>query len=78
MAEDKDFAALCEKYAAARSEGTLRGKALNELYEACIAKGRSLDMARYAIEEAIARRLEERMIYRMQDVSKEIMDVFKG
>ena len=62
MAEDKDFAALCEKYAAARSEGTLRGKALNELYEACIAKGRSLDMARYAIEEAIARRLEARMI----------------
>ena len=62
MAEDKDFVELCEKYAAARSEGTLRGKALNELYEACIAKGRSLDMARYAIEEAIARRLEARMI----------------
>ena len=62
MAEDKDFAVLCEKYAAARSEGTLRGKALNELYEACIAKGKSLDMARYAIEKAIERRLEERMI----------------
>lgn len=62
MAEDREFAALCEKYAAARSEGTLRGKALKELYEACIAKGRSLDMARYAIEEAIERRLEERMI----------------
>lgn len=62
MAEDKDFAALCEKYAAARSEGTLRGKALNELYEACIAKGKSLDMVRYAIEKAIERRLEERMI----------------
>lgn len=62
MAEDKDFAVLCEKYAAARSEGTLRGKALNELYEACIAKGKSLDMARYAIEKSIERRLEERMI----------------
>ena len=62
MGENKEFLDLCRKYAAARSEGNLRGKELNELYEACMAKGKSLDMTRYAIEEAIEKCLEERMI----------------
>lgn len=62
MAEDKDFAALCDRYVKARMEEKLRGKELNELYEACVAKGKALDMTRYAIEGAIAKRLEERMI----------------
>ena len=62
MAEDKNFMELCRKYATARSEGTLRGKDLSALYEACMAKGKSLDMTRYAIEEAIEKCLEERMI----------------
>ena len=62
MTEDKEFAALCDKYVEARMEEKVRGKELNELYEACVAKGKALDMTRYAIEEAIAKRLEERMI----------------
>ena len=62
MTEDKDFAALCDKYVEARMKEKMRGKELNDLYEACIEKGKALDMTRYAIEEAIARRLEERMI----------------
>ena len=62
MTEDREFAALCDKYVEARMEEKLRGKELNELYEACVAKGKALDMTRYAIEEAIAKRLEERMI----------------
>lgn len=62
MTEDKDFAALCDKYVEARMKEKMRGKELNDLYEACIEKGKALDMTRYAIEEAIAKRLEERMI----------------
>ena len=62
MADDKDFAALCDKYVEARMKEKMRGKELNDLYEACIEKGKALDMTRYAIEEAIAKRLEERMI----------------
>ena len=62
MAEDKEFMALCRKYAEARSEGTLHGKELTALYEACMEKGKSLDMTRYAIEEAIENCLEERLI----------------
>ncbi len=62
MTEDKDFAALCDKYVKARMEEKMRGKELNDLYEACIEKGKALDMTRYAIEEAIAKRLEERMV----------------
>ena len=62
MAVDKDFMELCRKYAAARSEGNLRGKELSDLYEACMEKGKSLDMTRYAIEETIETCLEERMI----------------
>ncbi len=61
MAEDKEFMALCRKYATARSEGT-RGKELTALYEACMEKGKSLDMTRYAIEEAIENCLEERLL----------------
>ena len=62
MTEDKEFAALCDKYVEARMEEKLRGKELNDLYEACVAKGKALDMTRYAIEEAIAKRMEERMV----------------
>lgn len=62
MTEDKDFAALCDKYVEARMKEKMRGKELNDLYEACIEKGKALDMTRYAIEEAIAKRLEERMV----------------
>ena len=62
MTEDKDFAALCDKYVEARMKEKMRGKELNDLYEACIEKGKALDMTRYAIEEAIATRLEERMV----------------
>ncbi len=62
MTEDKQLLELCKKYAAARSEGTIRGKDLNELYEACVARGKELDMTRYAIEEVIEKCLEERMI----------------
>ena len=61
MAADKEFIEMCRRYAAARSEGK-RGKELNELYIACMEKGRNLDMTRYAIEEAIENCLEERMI----------------
>ena len=62
MSEDKEFMALCRKYAAARGEGTLHAKELSALYEACIEKGKSLDMTRYAIEEAIERCLEEHLL----------------
>lgn len=62
MAEDKEFMALCRKYAAARTEGTLHAKELTALYEACMEKGKSLDMTRYAIEEAIENCLEERLL----------------
>ena len=62
MAEDKEFMALCRKYAAARTEGTLHAKELAALYEACMEKGKSLDMTRYAIEEAIENCLEERLL----------------
>ncbi len=62
MTEDKDFAALCDKYVEARMKEKMRGKELNDLYEACIEKGKALDMTRYAIEEAIAKRLEARMV----------------
>ena len=62
MTEDKEFAALCDKYVEARMEEKLRGKELNDLYEACVAKGKALDMTSYAIEGAIAKRLEKRMI----------------
>ena len=62
MAEDKDFLEMCRKYAEARSEGTLRGKELSDFYQAIMEKGKSLDMTRYAMEEAIEKCLEERMI----------------
>ena len=62
MAEDKDFLEMCRKYAKARSEGTLRGKELSDFYQASMEKGKSLDMTRYAMEEAIEKCLEERMI----------------
>ena len=62
MEEDREFAALCDRYVEARMKEKLRGKELNDLYEACVAKGKALDMTRYAIEESIERRLEERMI----------------
>ncbi|MBR1884857.1 MAG: hypothetical protein IJ812_00470 [Schwartzia sp.] len=62
MEENREFMDLCRKYAAARSEGNLRGKELSELYEACMEKGKSLDMTRYAIEEAIESCLEERLL----------------
>ena len=62
MAEDKEFMELCRKYAAARSEGTVRGKALGDLYQEIMEKGKSIDMTRYAIEEVIEKCLEERMI----------------
>ena len=62
MAADKDFMEMCRKYAEARSEGSLRGKALSDLYEAIMEKGKSLDMTRYEMEEAIEKCLEERMI----------------
>lgn len=53
---------MCRKYAEARSEGTLRGKELSDFYQAIMEKGKSLDMTRYAMEEAIEKCLEERMI----------------
>jgi len=62
MAEDKEFMELCRKYAAARGEGTLHAKELGALYDACLEKGKSLDMTRYAIEEVIENCLEERLI----------------
>ncbi len=62
MADDRELLELCRKYAAARYEGTMRGKELNDLYEACMDRGKALDMTRYAIEEVIERCLEERMI----------------
>ena len=62
MAENAEFMELCRKYAEARSEGTLRGKELSDLYGAIMEKGKSLDMTRYAMEEAIEKCLEERMI----------------
>ena len=62
MAADKEFMELCRKYAEARSDPQKTGKERNELYEACMEKGKSLDMTRYAIEEAIENCLEERMI----------------
>ena len=62
MAEDQEFLALCREYAAARSDPQKTGKERNALYEACMEKGKSLDMTRYAIEEAIENCLEERLI----------------
>ena len=62
MAHDEEFMAMCRQYAEARSEGKMPSKMLNALYEACMNKGKSLDMTRYAIEEAIEQCLEERMI----------------
>ena len=62
MAANEEFMEMCRKYAAARSEGTLRGKALSDLYQAIMEKGKALDMTRYAMEEAIEKCLEERMI----------------
>ncbi len=62
MAAKEEFMEMCRKYAVARSEGTLRGKALSDLYQAIMEKGKALDMTRYAMEEAIEKCLEERMI----------------
>ena len=63
MAENnKEFMDLCREYAAARSDPEKSGKEKNALYEACMEKGKALDMTRYAIEEAIEACLEERMI----------------
>ncbi len=62
MAENKEFMDLCREYAAARSDAQKTPKEVNALYEACMEKGKSLDMTRYAIEEAIEKCLEERLI----------------
>ena len=62
MMKDEEFMELCRQYAVARMDQALRGKELNALYEACVAKGKSLDMTRYAIEEAIESCIEEKMI----------------
>ena len=62
MVQDEEFMAMCRQYAEARTDGTMPSKMLNALYEACMNKGRSLDMTRYAIEETIENCLEERLI----------------
>ena len=62
MPANEEFMEMCRKYAEGRSEGTLRGKALSDLYQAIMEKGKALDMTRYAMEEAIEKCLEERMI----------------
>ncbi|MBR1553231.1 MAG: hypothetical protein IJ631_04380 [Schwartzia sp.] len=62
MEENKEFMDLCRAYAEARNDPQKSGKDKNALYEACMEKGKALDMTRYAIEEAIEKCLEERMI----------------
>ncbi len=62
MSANEEFMELCRKYASAREDKNLHAKELNALYEECLEKGKSLDMTRYAIEEAIEKCLEERII----------------